>query len=380
MFCFITHPFSLPLSLEIPRNNVLQRNFNVTLFPYSSNKVYNLLKRESKDIQINWAESEDPYDEINIHNIFGHIFSACGNVYAITKNIDEDVFILNTINTSDMSILESKTITDPTSTIKPSTTHSLYGIGYYNTQLNLVFDNGILVTDTSSSNFKYYNIPSNYIKGDFIGNANHYSPARYQLSEGSTAGSVVIKLLALKPNKYLSSTKLSGKLDTVKDSEGNISKFISVYISDKSNSDNTNKSVALLSNGLILPFKITKTTSGTDFGMHIDYGIVLSDIINITDLDKTCAHFIDENTLILAHIESDSLIKIEKYILQTEENSGYYFKYASYSKEELYWDANLINVDNLNIYITIDNNRYIVSIKDKTDGNVIFQAIEKNKQ
>ena len=82
MFCFITHPFSLPLSLEIPRNNVLQRNFNVTLFPYSSNKVYNLLKRESKDIQINWAESkkfirfnklknitiDQPVDEIGLYN------------------------------------------------------------------------------------------------------------------------------------------------------------------------------------------------------------------------------------------------------------------------------------------------------------------------
>ena len=45
-----------PLSLEIPRTGILQRNFNVTLFPYSSNRVYNLLKRESKDIQINWAE------------------------------------------------------------------------------------------------------------------------------------------------------------------------------------------------------------------------------------------------------------------------------------------------------------------------------------
>ena len=70
-----------PLSLEIPRTGILQRNFNVTLFPYSSNRVYNLLKRESKDIQINWAEIPP--------NV----------VLADTKNIDSAKYnILNRMN------------------------------------------------------------------------------------------------------------------------------------------------------------------------------------------------------------------------------------------------------------------------------------------
>ena len=110
MFCFITHPFSLPLSLEIPRNNVLQRNFNVTLFPYSSNKVYNLLKRESKDIQINWADIPPNVALAGskaLNSIQRNLMNVLtGNPIAIpTNNITEQPYMIQAYNNIDKNYI-----------------------------------------------------------------------------------------------------------------------------------------------------------------------------------------------------------------------------------------------------------------------------------